>query len=291
MRDRTYEVILRQAQAMDTKLFEVGLFKPSARAEMLLRTWDSDTLVQSLAWLKFQNLDGRNIYIRPRGEHALSMVDDLTADALERMKHSGFTPALIVETSPDNFQAWLNHGRILPKDTSTAAARALAEKFGGDRGAADWRHFGRLAGFTNRKDKYRQPGGLYPFVRLVHTTGEVYEQAEAFLKDVEARMELARMESEHRRLQFRNNGGRNKSGAIRTIDAFRQDVRYAGDGNRIDLAYAIYAISHGASEDEVRAAIASRDLTHKGTEKRQAEYVERTIQKALENTLRQSRAR
>ena len=46
------------------------------------------------------------------------------------------------------------------------------------------------------------------------------------------------------------------------------------------MAYAIYALSHGVDEDAVRAAIASRDLAHKGTEKRQAEYIERTIQKA-----------
>ena len=56
---------------------------------------------------------------------------------------------------------------------------------------------------------------------------------------------------------------------------------YAGDGTRIDLAYAIYAISHGAPESQVEAAIRSRDLSHKGGDKRQAEYVERTIKKAL----------
>jgi hypothetical protein len=149
----------------------------------------------------------------------------------------------------------------------------------------------RETGRKNRKEKYRQPSGLYPFVRLVHTTGEVYERAKEFLTEVESRMEAARNESERRRLLSLSNCGRNKSGAIRTIDTFRQDGRYAGDGNRVDLAYAIYAISHGVSEDEVRAAIASRDLTHKGTEKRQAEYIDRTIQKALENTLRECRAR
>src|SRR5206468_633635 len=179
MTDRTLEGIVRQAQAMDSQLFEVGLFKPIAagcerKPEMLLRTWDLDTLVASIGWLKFENLDGRNIYIRPKGEHGLTLVDDLTSEALERMKHSGFTPALIVETSPENFQAWLNHGRVLPKGISTATARALAEKFDGDPGSADWRHFGQLAGFTNRKDKHRQPGGHYPFVRLLHATGEIY---------------------------------------------------------------------------------------------------------------------
>jgi hypothetical protein len=78
----------------------------------------------------------------------LQEVRDLTADAVQQMKESGFEPTLVVETSPGNHQAWLNHGKILDKRTSTAAAKALAEKFGGDPGAADWRHFGRLSGFV-----------------------------------------------------------------------------------------------------------------------------------------------
>ena len=65
------------------------------------------------------------------------------------------------------------------------------------------------------------------------------------------------------------------------IEDFRADPRYGADGTRIDLAYAIYALSHGASTAEVEAAIRTRDLSHKGTEKRQAEYIERTINKAI----------
>jgi hypothetical protein len=285
MSDRTHELVVRQAQAMNTDIFEVGLYKPARpgaerRDEMLLRTWDLETLVGSIAWLRYQNADGRNIYIRPKGEHSLSLVDDLTADALERMRHSGFTPAIIVETSPENFQAWLNHGRTLPKRTSTAAARALAEKFGGDPGSADWRHFGRLNPFSNRKEKHRQPGGHYPFVRLIHSTGEVYEMSKEFLSGVEAGLEQARIEAERRRDWVRRHGDSQKNGAVKTIEEFRQDARFRGDGNRIDLAYAVYALSHGVSEDEVRRAIATRDLSKKGTTERQAEYLERTLRKA-----------
>ena len=49
----------------------------------------------------------------------------------------------------------------------------------------------------------------------------------------------------------------------------------------IDLAYAIYALAHGAHVEKVKAAIRSRDLSHKGDEKRQTEYVERTVSKAF----------
>jgi hypothetical protein len=252
---------------------------------MLLRTWDLKTIVESIPWLKFQNVEGRNIYIRPKGEHALSLVDDLTSEALERMKHSGFNPAVIVETSPENFQAWLNHRRVLPKETSTPVARALAEKFGGDPGSADWRHFGRLASFSNRKDKHRQPGGHYPFVRLVHATGESYEQAREFVACIEEQVEKTRLRAERRLEQFRKQEHCvQNTDPLKTIEDFRRDSRYHADGNRVDLAYAVYAISHGVPEEEVRHAIASRDLNKKGTRDRQTDYIERTIQKALQAT-------
>ena len=161
--DRTTQAAQQQIAAMGAQIFEVGLFKPSAadegRAVMIPRTWDGTTLMRSIPWLRLQNAEGRNIYVRPKGEHDLSLVDDLSADAVRRMKSSGYAPAAIVETSPGNFQAWLKHPHQLPRELSTLAARKLAETFGGDRGAADWRHSGRLAGFTNRKQKYMNDGG------------------------------------------------------------------------------------------------------------------------------------
>ena len=91
---------------------------------------------------------------------------------------------MVVQTSPNNFQAWVKHPEVLDKETSTAAARALAQRFGGDPGAADWRHFGRLSGYTNRKDKYKGSDGLYPFVRLMESSGTEYEKGKEFLTAV-----------------------------------------------------------------------------------------------------------
>lgn len=272
--------VQRQVEAMSVDLFEVGLFKPAVpgettrEPEMLPRTWDRATLLNSVGWLRYQNSRGRNIYIRPKGEHALSMVDDLTAASIDRMKREGFAPCLVVETSPGNFQAWLNHGEILPKTESTLAARALAERFGGDKGAADWRHFGRLAGFTNRKPKYCGPDGLFPFVKLSEASSTlVYSQARGFLQ----RIHLQHRNSVARPLSA---GSSRRVGKLLTIDDFRARSEYGSDNNRIDLAFAIYALSHGIPEDDVKAAISSRDLTKKGTEARQQQYIERTIGKA-----------
>ena len=280
----TFDSVQQQVASMDVELFELGLYKADARASespMIPRVWDAQTILKSVPWLRHQNAAGRNIYIRPKGEHDLSLVDDLTDDALLSMKEAGFNPALIVETSPGNYQAWLRHPELLSKEMSTAAARVLAERFGGDRAAADWRHFGRVAGFTNRKAKYRDEGTrLYPFVRLVEAAGGVYPEAERFLTGVRHEVEQEQVERERLRAQM------SKLGLVfpkelKTIDDFRANVRYGGDGTRIDLAYAVYAFSHGASATEVAAVIRSRDLSHKGNERRQNEYVERTIKKAL----------
>jgi hypothetical protein len=286
--DRTAVAVQQQINAMGVETFEVGLFKPTAadagRAVMIPRTWDTQTLFRSVPWLRLQNADGRNIYVRPKGEHNLSLVDDVNAGGVAKMKATGFAPALVVETSPGNFQAWLRHPRSLPRDLSTLAARKLADTFGGDRGAADWRHFGRLAGFTNRKDKYVSSDGLYPFVRLIEATGRAYPQGTGFLETIAA-------EHEHdlRARTQRQTSLADVRRPLKTIEEFRSNPRYGGDNTRVDLAFAIYALTHGLDVNQVAGTIRSRDLSHKGDEKRQGQYVERTVAKALAYTEGRSR--
>ena len=108
--DRTIEAVRSQIRAMGADVFEIGLLKSNAKDSepaMLPRVWDPDSLLRSISWLRHENREGRNIYIRPKGEHDLSLVDDLNLQAVAAMKHSGFTPAVLVETSLGNFQAWL----------------------------------------------------------------------------------------------------------------------------------------------------------------------------------------
>jgi len=288
--DRTIRAVELQVAAMGSDIFEIGLFKPDApigEVVMLPRVWDRHALMRSVPWLRHQNLGGRNIYIRPKGEHSLSLVDDLSADSIARMIQTGFAPAVVVETSSGNFQAWLKHPERLSKEIGTAASRDLAEQFGGDTKAADWRHFGRLAGFTNRKAKYRSvESGLYPFVKVIDANGGIYAEADSFLSRVRAAVEQRQRAEERVRNAASGCITAKANGAMKPIEAFRADPRYGGDGSRIDLAYAIHAFSRGASQDQVEAAIGSRDLSHKGTERRQKDYIARTIRKALDTAER-----
>lgn len=125
-------------------------------------------------------------------------------------------------------------------------------------------------------------------MKLIEAPGTVYTEAERFLSEVRAGVEAEQQAREQRRVLQPYAA---HSTELKSIESFRADPKYGGDGTRIDMAYAIYAASHGAGEVLIEAAIRSRDLSHKGGERRQADYVERTIQKAFESARNQGRGR
>lgn len=273
----THSMVARQLTAMSWASFEIGVLRRNGR--MLLREgWTSQQIEAVIRWLRRENARGAQIFVRPHGLHALSLIDDLNASTIAAMKLAGFQPAVIVETSPANFQIWLNHGRILDRDLSSLAAKELSRRFGGDRSSADWRHFGRLAGFTNQKEIRRLPNGLAPFVRLCEALGRVYSAAPEFLQQLDALAADARAE---RKARFsRREGGGDR--AIRSLAEFQSDPKYGGDLHRADMAWADYAASRGLSAANIqREIINARDLSKKGGSRRQVAYAERTALKAL----------
>lgn len=272
-------IVERQLEAFRADRFEIGLlhFADGTRKDAILREWSKDEVLSSVNWLKRQNAHGWNINIRPVMPNSLSVVDDCSADSIVRMKQQGFQPAMVVETSPGNYQAWMQHDRVLSPILGTAVAKDLAIGFEGDPSAASYRHFGRMAGFTNRKAKYEREGGLYPFVRLIESTGQSYTHAAAYVQAVEDRVLEQAREQQRIRESVKQY---ERPGNLKTIDDFRNDSRYRGDNHRVDQAYAIYALSHGLNASEVGGEIASRDLSKKGSERQQHDYVRRTIEGA-----------
>jgi RepB DNA-primase from phage plasmid len=258
--------------------FEVGILRPDGR--MLLReAWTATRIEQAIPWLRRENARGAHIFIRPHGTHALSLVDDLNAETILRMTDAGFQPAAVVETSPGNFQVWLNHGRTLFDRTfSTHAAKELARRFGGDPSSADWRHFGRLAGFTNQKPNRRLKSGLPPFVRLHECEGHDYTAAREFLEDVKTLAQKVSAERSTRRMS----GATSNDDTVRSLSDFHVDPRYSGDFHRAEMAWALHAASRGLPEQQIRDEILhTRDLSKKGGPERQLNYARRTAIKAV----------
>lgn len=259
-----------QLEALGAECFDIGVKRVDGT--MVLREgWGAKQVLKSLLWLRRENLNRGHIYVPPAGVHGLSLVDDLKADTFVRMKADGFAPAAVVETSPGNFQAWLKHGEVLDEITSTRAAKLLAERYGGDPGSADWRHFGRLAGFTNPK----------PSRRLVEASGQVYRQASQFIAEVRAAL-AGEGATVGGGAEDRAGEGAPDLPPLKPLAEFHTDARYDGDLHRADLAWARHAAAMGLSASEIRAMIMeARDLAKKGSTKRQREYAERTASKAI----------
>lgn len=284
--------VATQLAALAHGRYEVGISflrpskepgKPDEEA-MMIRRWTAEEIERSIGFLKAKNLQGSHIYVRPEGPHEYTFVDDLNAAKVADMKAAGFPPALVVESSPGNYQAWVAHGAALDPATSTAVAKALASRFGGDPSSADHRHFGRLVGFTNRKPKHQRPDGKYPFVRIIEATGIRAPESAALIAQVRADLAVVREAEEASRLAHRAAATRTipAGSRLKTIEQFWESPAYGGDQHRADLAYATYALARGVSVQEIESAIASRDLGHKGGAARQRDYIRRTISRAQE---------
>jgi RepB DNA-primase from phage plasmid len=271
----TARVAMDHLEALGCLRFDVGVRRLDGK--MLLREgWSSGQVLKSLLWLRRENFNFGHVYVRPFGVHNLSLVDDVTVHTVADMKMQGYEPTAVIETSPGNLQVWLKHGQVLDEVTSTRAAKALARRFGGDLSSADWRHFGRLAGFTNAKRERQLPSGMQPFARLIESGGRVYNQAIRFIAEIRATLQAESISAADRRV-----GEGSDTQPLRCLKDFHEDPRYGGDLHRADLAWANHAAAAGLSTTEIENQLMQqRDLSKKGNDNRQREYARRTAEKA-----------
>ncbi len=198
--DKTEHTIRQLLAALPAPGYDIGVL--SDKGMYRVEAAPASRVLRMLPFLKHRNAHGAHIYLRPTGESCYTLLDDLTAATLSHLTVEGYAPAAVVETSPGSFQAWLRHTQPLSKELGTLAAKTLAEQFGADRSAADWRRFGRAPGFTNRKPQHRNTQGFYPFAHLLSSTGTVFPEAEAFRARLLTLQQKAEAERVALRLSF-----------------------------------------------------------------------------------------
>jgi len=154
------------------------------------RLWTADQLVRSaiIRFLRVRNGEGCDVYIQPyaayqNAGYILVDLDRADSTAVDLMRANGHDPCVVVQTSPGNLQAWI-HISTFPVEpvVATAVGRHLAHTYGGDLASTDWRHMGRLAGFTNQKPQRRTGGSYAPWVRILHARAGLAPQAQTLIE-------------------------------------------------------------------------------------------------------------
>jgi hypothetical protein len=191
----TWQAIRRQLMAMPNKLYLVRLIHHATlRAFPGERLWTAAQLTSAatIRFLRLRNREGCDVYIHPYadGRNAGYILLDLDAanpTVLETMRSHGLEPCVVVQTSPGHLQAWLHLSRCpLEPALATAVAKQLARAYAGDLASADWRHLGRLAGFTNQKPARRTPAGYPPWVTILHAGAGLAVNADSLLQSATA---------------------------------------------------------------------------------------------------------
>ena len=189
----TRQAIRRQLTAMPNELYLIRLIHHATHnAFPGERLWSASQLTSpaTIRFLRLRNREGCDVYILPYAEnrnagYILLDLDVATPTVLETMRSDGVEPCLVVQTSPGHLQAWVHMSRQpLAPARATAIAKHLARTYGGDLASADWRHLGRLAGFTNQKPARRTLRGYPPWVTVWYARAGLTSRAEHWLQTV-----------------------------------------------------------------------------------------------------------
>jgi hypothetical protein len=191
----TLQAIRRQLAAMPNELYLVRLIhQPTRQAFPGERLWTAQQLTgaATLRFLRARNREGCDVYVQPYAGHhnagyVLVDLDRARPTIMATMRAQGHDPCVVVQTSPGHWQAWIHLSTsALEPAVATAAGKLLAAAYGGDLASTDWRHLGRLAGFTNQKPARRTPRGYAPWVKIVSAEAGLAAQAETLLRSARA---------------------------------------------------------------------------------------------------------
>jgi hypothetical protein len=300
---QTLQAVRAQIAGFGTDAFEVGVLPPKHRSDLRPERTRRFTAAQltepkTVAWLRRMNSLDRDIYIRPAplpsGQLApLIFVDDLDTAQVKAMTDAGLPLAISIESSPGRFHGWVRMSSdTLTKTESNALARELAERFGGDPGAASWNQYGRLSGFTNRKESRRTDRGA-PFAKLAAASTDIApsgplllaEVRQAIEREQEAQHKAQRQATDRQRAVMTLGGARYvESAAGAFLDARRRIGTTRPDGSSDesarDFGAARELLRQGYEPENVAAAILSASPDVYDRHQDAEEYARRTAEAA-----------
>jgi hypothetical protein len=292
----TLHAIRRQLAAMPNELYLVRLIHHHTR-----RAFPGErlcTAVQlgnaaTVRFLRARNREGCDVYVQPyagdqNAGYILVDLDSAQSKVIRTMCAHGHDPCVVLQTSPGHLQAWVRlSSSPLEPTVATAAAKLLALAYGGDRASTDWRHLGRLAGFTNQKPARRTAGGYAPWVKVVGAKIGLAPQAEALLRSARALAHHRALDgSAHATLQDAAPVGIAASVATQIyqgcMERWRIRERFPQpDWSIVDLWVARHLLAQGSAADQVQAILRLASPHFPRRHHDPEGYLRRTVARAL----------
>ena len=132
---------------------------------------------------------GENLYYTPLSDkkHHI-LIDDMNREKLERLIKDGYQPAVVLESSPGNYQAIITVPKLgtpHDKDVGNRLSDALNREYG-DPKLSGAIHPHRAPGYENRKPKHQREDGSYPEVRLLKAERRECVKALALSSQIDA---------------------------------------------------------------------------------------------------------
>ena len=191
----TLQAMRRQLAGMPNDLYLIRLIhQPTRRAFPGERLWTTTELLHpaTVRFLRVRNREGCDVYLQPYADqqnpgYVLVDLDHTSPEILPTMQTNGHAPCVVLQTSPGNLQAWVHVShKPLPPAAASFIGKQLAQRYGGDLASSDWRHLGRLAGFTNQKPQRRNGRGYAPWVKVLYARAGVAPAGAALRQQAES---------------------------------------------------------------------------------------------------------
>ncbi len=230
---------------------------------------------------------GENIYYTPLSENKHHiLIDDMTKEKLDQLLEDGYKPAVLIESSLENFQCVITipkFGGEFDKEIGNRLTERLNKEYG-DQNLSGCIHPHRAPGFQNRKEKHQKDDGSFPEVKLLKAGKRECKKCLERAKEIEKEyQELARQRAERQKKQTATVSYPGSPGAA--YEAHLANIRQhitVEDRSRVDAMIAVRLRATGHSQESVAMAIKQCAPALRPDENRNWErYAQRTAEYAF----------
>lgn len=228
---------------------------------------------------------GENIYYTPLSatRHHI-LIDDMTRQSVEKLYADGFRPAIILESSPGNYQCVLTFTKLKSPHNRDVGNRLTAQlnKEYGDPKLSGCIHPHRAPGFSNLKPKHQKKDGSSPRVKLL--TADKVECAKGLELSRRIERECAAAQAKRQQAYPPLPASQPPGNTASAYYAHYEDIRKRftdQDFSRLDAMIAVRLRGTGHSQEAVTEALLQCARTiRQGDPKRETRdwhrYAERT---------------